>query len=115
MAFHEPVLYLSFWMAVVALLALIRTGSWVPLVIAGSLALATFLVGLVSRYDGAPARAVAVVWVALIFVINGYQVFFRLKAHGQSRPGSPLIFGSVAVFALVVLYHLIRNFRAQPG
>jgi len=108
---HHAVFALSAYMLIMALLGVVRTGSVIPLVILGSVAVVTFGLGLGVRRGSRNAMQFTLAWLAFNAVITGYEVFWRNPAHGQPRPGHALIFGSLALFSLVVLVLVWRRYR----
>jgi len=104
---HTPVVFLSVYMFIVAVLALIRTGSYVPLLIAGSFALVTLVVGLLASRSGHVAVNIAIGWVVLVFLVEAFMTFNTARVHGATRPGGQYIFGSVAMLSLIALLLMI--------
>ncbi|RME19000.1 MAG: hypothetical protein D6800_14880 [Candidatus Zixiibacteriota bacterium] len=102
---------LSVYMLGMALLGVWRTGSVMPLVILGTIAVVTFVLALSIRRGSRTAMQFTLAWLAFNTVITGYEVFWRNPAHGQLHPGHALIFGSLALFSLVVLVLVWRRYR----
>lgn len=104
------VMALGGYMIIMGILGFIRTGSPTALYINGGIALVTVLIGYFwGRNLGGVLGPVAIGWVALNSVLLGYMTFKRIAAHAETRAGSEFIFGSMAVFAVIVLILLIRH------
>ena len=106
---HIPRLiqFLALYMVVAAIFGSYRTGSYIPLLILGSIGLVTLFLGLMTTKGGETLRKVTLGWLSLNILVEGYQAFWRLPAHPDARPGSSFLFGSIALFSLVVLAAMI--------
>lgn len=110
MQIHYWVMALGGYMILMGITGFIRTGSPTALYINGGIALATLLLGYFWGRNLAGGMANVVIgWVALNSVLLSYMTFKRIAAHAEARAGSELIFGSMAVFSIIVLVLLIRH------
>lgn len=110
MKLHYWVIALGAYMLLMGIVGYVRTGSPTALYINGGIALATIVLGyLWGKNLASSMGTVVLVWVALNTVMLGYMTFKRIAAHAETRAGSELIFGSMAVFAMIVLIQLIRH------
>ena len=110
MKLHYWVIALGVYMLLMGIVGYVRTGSPTALYINGGIALATIILGyLWGKNLAGLMGTVVLVWVALNTVMLGYMTFKRIAAHAETRAGSELIFGSMAVFAMIVLIQLIRH------
>ena len=110
MKLHYWVIALGAYMMLMGIVGYVRTGSPTALYINGGIALATIILGyLWGKNLSGSMGTVVLVWVALNTVMLGYMTFKRIAAHAETRAGSELIFGSMAVFAMIVLIQLIRH------
>lgn len=110
MKLHFWVIALGAYMLLMGIVGYIRTGSPTALYINGGIAVTTILLGyLWSRNLANSMGTVVLVWVALNTILLGYMTFKRIAAHAEARAGSELIFGSMAIFAMIVLIQLIRH------
>lgn len=110
MKLHYWVIALGAYMLLMGIVGYVRTGSPTALYINGSIAVATMLLGYFwGRNLGGAMGTVVLVWVALNTILLGYMTFKRIAAHAEARAGSELIFGSMAVLAMIVLIQLIRH------
>lgn len=105
---------LGLYMITVALFGTVRTGSLFPIIIMGSIGLITLSLGFFCQRGSLTAGKITVVWLAINVIVEGYQTFWSIPAHPGSRTGSSLIFGSVALFSLIVLATmLIRRYQRK--
>ena len=105
---------LGLYMISVAVFGTIRTGSLFPIFIMGSIGIITLSLGFFCQKGSPIASKITVVWLTLNVIVEGYQSFWSIPAHPGSRPGFSLIFGSLALFTLVVLTTmLIRHYRPK--
>ena len=96
----------------------IRTGSMTPVLITGSIALITILLGLLIRHGSRSLISITVIWLIVNVLLNTYMTIGRVAAHAESRAGSGWIFGSMALFSLVALIILLPELRRRhlpPG
>lgn len=98
-----PLVLLGLYMLAMAIVGYIRTGSPTALYIMGGMALVTGLMSYLAADQVSVYYLLALGWTALISLVVGFMTFKRIAAHANARPGSALIFGSTALFALVVL------------
>lgn len=110
MQIHHWVMALGGYMILMGITGFIRTGSPTALYINGGIALATIVLGYFwGRNLAGGIGNVVIGWVALNSVLLSYMTFKRIAAHAETRAGSELIFGSMAVFSIIVLVLLIRH------
>lgn len=110
MHLHYWVMALGGYMLLMGILGFIRTGSPTALYINGGIALATLALGYFwGRNLTGGLGNVVIGWIALNSVLLSYMTFKRIAAHAEARAGSEFIFGSMAVFAIIVLILLIRH------
>lgn len=102
-------------MALMGLIGLFRTGSIVPVLITGSLALLTFLLGWLVYRGSRRALVIATVWAALNTLLFTYIAVVPVGPHDPTRIGSTYIFGSMALVAFLIFVRLtgeLRQWRA---
>ena len=105
---------LALFMACMGVVTWLRTGSFVPFIITGSIGLITGLLGLLVKRGSRTAFVAATGWLALITLLLGYQVFVTIGAHTNPRPGSKVIFGIMALAYLSCLVYFIVHPQSQP-
>ncbi len=91
----------------------VRTDSVVPLLITGGIALATVFMGFWIVRSSRAALTVTTIWIAVQTLVSVYMTVGRIPAHDPSREGSEWIFGTLALFAAIVLVSLIGEFRRR--
>lgn len=110
MKLHYWVIALGAYMLLMGIIGYVRTSSPTAIFINGSFALATILLGYFwGRNPSATLGTIILVWTAIITVMMAYMTFKRIAAHAQARAGSEFIFGSMAIFALIVTIVLVRS------
>lgn len=99
------------FMILMGIVGYIRTGSPTAIFINGGIALVTVLLGYFMERGNPMLANVTLGWVGLVTVILSFMTVKRINAvmHGTAREGSEYIFGSMALFALIVLIVLIRS------
>lgn len=103
------VMALGGYMLVMGLLGFARTQTTTPLFINGTIGLVTFVIGYLMLRANPVVSIVALIWVGLNAILLSYMTFKRIAAHETARAGSEYIFGSQALFAIIILILLIRE------
>ena len=99
---------LGAYMLLMGVVGFLHTGSPVPIFISGGLGIITALFGyFIGRGLHVFAR-IGVVWLVVMTGLMGYMTFGRISAHANPTPVSSFIFGSMGLFSLLALVHLIR-------
>jgi hypothetical protein len=111
------VMALGGFMILMGIVGYIRTGSPTAIFINGGIALVTVLLGYFMGRGNPMLANVTLGWVGLVTVILSFMTVKRINAamHGTAREGSEYIFGSMALFALIVLIVLIRSRMNASG
>lgn len=110
---HYLVMTLGLYVILMGVVGLIRTGSVVPVLITGSIALVTLLIAMFVQRGSRKALIFATVWAAINTLVYTYIAIMPVGAHDPNRSGSPYIFGSMAVVALVVFFGLTGELRRR--
>jgi hypothetical protein len=106
---HYWIIALGVYMLAMGVLGYIRTGSPTALFINGGIAVATIVLGYLNGGGNPLLWKITLGWVGLNTILLGYMTVKRIAAHAETRAGSELIFGSMALFALIVLILMIRQ------
>jgi uncharacterized membrane protein len=102
------IIWLGVYMLLMGVVGFLDTGSTVPIFISGGLGAITALFGFfIGRGLHAFAR-IGVIWLVCMTGLMGYMTFGRISAHANPTPLTSFIFGSMGLFSLVALVHLIR-------
>jgi hypothetical protein len=110
MKVHYWVIALGAYMLLMGIVGYIRTGSPTALYINGGIATATILIGYFwGRNITGMMGNVVIGWVIINSLLLSYMTFKRIAAHADARAGSEFIFGSMALFSIIVLILLIRH------
>ncbi len=109
MKIHYVIMALGAYMLAMGILGYIRTGSPTALYINGSFALITLVLGYLNGGGNPLLFKITLGWVALNTAILSYLTIKRIAAHAEARAGSELIFGSMALFALIVTIMMIMR------
>ncbi|MCC6964492.1 MAG: hypothetical protein IT585_14665 [candidate division Zixibacteria bacterium] len=109
MKLHYWIIALGIYMLAMGILGYIRTGSPTALFVNGGIAVATIVLGYFNGGGSPLLLKITLGWVALNTIMLTYLTFKRIAAHSQARAGSEFIFGSMALFSLVVAILLIRE------
>ena len=105
---HVWIVILGIYMLAMGITGYVRTGSPTALYINGGIAVATIIIGfLVSKGIGA-MRVVSIAWVGINTFMLSFMTYKRLT-NPDAREGSELIFGSMALLALIVLIVLLTG------
>lgn len=110
---HYLLTLLAVYIAAMGVIGLIRTGSIVPLLITGGLALVTLVMALMARRGSRGGLVVATVWTGLNVLLYTYLAITPVSAHDPNRAGSEYIFGSMALIAAIVFFGLIGDLRRR--
>lgn len=102
MKIHYIIMALGAYMLAMGIIGYVRTGSPTALYINGSFALTTLILGYFNGGGNPLLFKITLGWVALNAVMLSYLTVKRIAAHSQTRAGSELIFGSMALFAIIV-------------
>lgn len=102
MKVHYLIMALGAYMLAMGILGYVRTGSPTALYINGSFALVTIALGYFNGGGNAMLYKVTLGWVVVLTAMLSYLTIKRIAAHAEARAGSELIFGSMALFALIV-------------
>lgn len=111
------VMALGGYMVLMGAVGYYRTGSPTALFINGSLGIITALFGYFMGRGNPMLANITIGWTALITIVLGFMTFKRINALVHGTPayaGSEYIFGTQALFAIVVLIMLIRS-RCSTG
>lgn len=108
---HQVIWALALFVFLIGILGYVRTGAAVPILINGVIAAITFLIAFMLYQKVNGAWFVSVIWLIASVVLYGYMTFFQVEAHASPRPGQPIIFGSMALFALIALVVVLRSRR----
>lgn len=105
------VMALGGFMILMGIIGYIRTGSPTAIFINGGIAAVTILLGYFMGKGNPMLANITLGWTAIVTIMLGFMTFKRINAamHGTAREGSEYIFGSMALFALIVLIVLIRS------
>ncbi len=106
---HQFVWAFALYVFLIGFVGYFRTGSTVPILINGVIAVITVLIAFFLYRKLTFARVGIAIWLASLTGLYGYLTFFRIAAHAHPHPGQPLIFGSMALFALMALIVVIRS------
>jgi hypothetical protein len=106
---HYVIMALGAYMLAMGILGYIRTGSPTALYVNGSFAVITLVLGYLNGGGNPLLFKITLGWVALNTVILSYLTIKRIAAHAQARAGSELIFGSMALFALIVTVLMVMQ------
>lgn len=109
MKIHFLIMALGAFMLTMGILGYVRTGSPTALYVNGSFALVTIALGYFNGGGNELLFKITLGWVALLTVMLSYLTIKRIAAHAQARAGSELIFGSMALFALIVTIIMIMK------
>ena len=110
---HQFVWALALYIFLIGFVGFFRTGSAVPILINGVIAAITGLLATLLYQKVNGARVVTSLWLAASVGLYGYMTFFRVEAHANPRAGQPIIFGSMALFALLAFIAVIRSKRTN--
>ena len=102
------IIWLGAYMLLMGVIGFLHTGSIVPIFISGGLGALTASFGyFIGRGFHAFAR-IGVIWLVFLTGLMGYMTFGRISAHADPTPLTSFIFGSMGLFSLVALVHLVR-------
>ena len=102
---------LALYVFLIGFVGYFRTGSTVPILITGVIAAITALLAFLLYQKMNGAKVVTSLWLAASVCLYGYMTFFRIAAHANPQSGQPIIFGSMALFALLALVVLLGSKR----
>ncbi|UCD63918.1 MAG: hypothetical protein JSW34_00390 [Candidatus Zixiibacteriota bacterium] len=109
------IIILGTYMFAMGIVGLARTSSFTPLFISGGIAAVTIWLGWLFGQGMRSVRGVTLWWLALNAAILGYMAFEQVPAHGEPRPGSVLIFGSMAALSAITFFLVIlSSSRRRP-
>lgn len=103
MRIHLLVIVLGIYIFAMGVLGMARTASLTPVYISGAISAITIWIGWLLGKGLRPVRNVALIWLSLNTAVLAYMTFGQIPAHADSDKSSMIIFGSMAVFALVTL------------
>lgn len=97
------VIILGIYIFAMGVLGMARTGSFTPLYVSGAIAAVTVWIGWLMGKGMRPVRNFALTWLTINTVVLAYMSLGQVPAHGDPDTGSIIMFGSMALFALVTL------------
>jgi hypothetical protein len=106
---HQFVWALALYTFLIGFVGYFRTGSAVPILITGVIAVITGLLATLLYQKVNGAKIVTLLWLAASVCLYGYMTFFRVAAHANPRSGQPIIFGSMALFTLLAFVVVVRS------
>lgn len=109
MKIYYWVVALGVYMIAMGILGYIRTGSPTALYVNNGFALVTLIFGFIAVRGSMLFAKISLGWVGLLVLLMGYMTIKRVAAHADTKAGSVLIFGSMALFSLVVFILLVRD------
>ena len=112
---HYVIMALGVYMLAMGIIGYVRTGSPTALYINGGFALTTIVLGYLNGGGNTLLYKVTLGWTALMTVMLSYLTVKRIAAHSQTRAGSEFIFGSMALFALIVTIVMIMRMRSEAA
>lgn len=115
MKIHYIIIALGAYMLAMGIIGYIRTGSPTALYINGSFALITLILGYFNGGGNPLLFKITLGWVVLNAGILSYLTVKRIAAHSQTRAGSELIFGSMALFAIIVAVLMFMRLGKTPS
>ncbi|MDZ4723399.1 MAG: hypothetical protein SGI97_05800 [candidate division Zixibacteria bacterium] len=111
----DLVIALGGYMLLMGLFGYYRTHTPTPLFINGGIAIVTIIIGIFLKGGSPTVLNLAIGWIGLNTLMLAYMTFKRIAAHSDVRSGSEYIFGTQAVFALIVLIVLVRYKIQTPN
>lgn len=106
---------LGAYMLAMGIVGYVRTGSPTALCINGGFALTTIALGYFNGGGSALLYKITLGWTVLMTLMLSYLTIKRVAAHSQTRAGSELIFGSMALFALIVTIVMILRMKNEAA
>ena len=94
---------LGVYMLLMGIIGYIRTKSPTALFVNGGIALGTILLGCLAGKAGTTLFSITLGWLVVVTLVLIIMTLKRLRAGAAARRGSVFIFGSMAVFSLLVL------------
>ncbi len=114
MKLHYWIIALGIFMLAMGIVGYFRTGSPTSIFIAGGIGVVTAILGYFVGGGSPLLWKVTLGWIGINTVMLGYMTFKRIAAHATARAGTEYIFGSMALFALIVLIMMIvRSVRGS--
>ena len=103
------VIILGIYIFAIGFWGLARTGSSAPLYINGAIAAVTVWLGWLLGTGMKSARNVTLTWLSINVVLLGYMTFDEISFNNDRDSGSGFMLGSMAAFALLTLYLVLRS------
>jgi hypothetical protein len=102
---------LSAFIFLIGWLGLYRTGSWIPVIISGAIALITFALGYwrETAAAGSYGHWALIGWLVICVGLFLASAFELVGAHTNPQPGSRWIFLSEALFAVLALIAVVMD------
>ncbi len=112
---NKVVIILGVYIFAMGIIAFIRTSSFTPLFFNGCIAAVTVWLGWLNGQGMRSVQSATQWWLTIIALLLGYLTFGPISAHPNPNIGSALIFGSMALFALLALILVIRSKPSFSG
>lgn len=112
---HYWIIALGVYMLAMGIVGYVRTGSPTALYINGGFALTTIVLGYFNGGGSPLLYKITLGWTVLMTLMLSYLTVKRIAAHSQTRAGSEFIFGSMALFALIVTIVMILRMKSEAA
>lgn len=100
---------LGIFVVLVGVVGYIRTGSVVPIIINTVIAAITWWLAARMTQKKSGAIKAIIVWLSFTTLIYAYMTVGPMMGHEEPRPFSWLLFGSMALYSVVVLILFVRK------
>jgi hypothetical protein len=100
---------LAGWILAMGIAGFIRTGASMPIILNGSIAIITAILGFWLLNKGKPAYFTTLVWLSIGCLVYGYMAIFGVSAHQNPTFGTYFIFSSMAIFCLLTIVKLLTK------
>jgi len=105
----QLILALAGYIFLMGLVGYFRTGSLAPIIISGSMALITALLGRYQSPRKPKLRKWLIGWLIICFALFVGSALGLVVAHQNPQPGQEFVFGSMALFTGYALYRLFSR------
>ena len=103
------VIVLGIYMLVVGFLGLVKTGSFSPLYINGTMGAVTVWMGWLLGTGMKSARNAALTWLSINVAVLGYMAFGRVFSQAANGSQSILLTGSMAALSVLAFFLVLRT------
>jgi hypothetical protein len=106
---YRFIFLLAGWILAMGIAGFVRTGASMPIILNGSIAVITTILGFWLINRGKTAYFTTIIWLSMGCLVYTYMAIFGVSAHQNPTFGTYFIFSSMAIFCLLAIVKLLTK------